>query len=390
MDEVVVFNPAPVSGGTEDLLSCVAEELTKITKVRMETCADRLADMESVLEGNATVLASAKEMSRLSLVMQGKRIKILLWQLHPDELFSQFFPYAVDLSKEKLWFLPVTTIATILYPFRRGKVKNIIKFLSDCNLTVMDNACSSKNSEWLGAPFPSVPVTNIFLPMEKYISYSPRGRDPNVIVVGTMSRLSSDFKVNTILALFDNVRDLQRQGLRLKIIVAGSGPNLMGLMSAAQDLEVDFVGHLDGEKINSFFGSIDIYCGMGTTLLMAASRSLPTIVAPYHYNRLKGQFVEYTLFSSSNRESVGFEQRRRCADRHRFSKLLNQIIQDPSGHGKQAYDAFANHYRKAPNVKKLYKLLTEANAIKIPMADQFRPTLIKIIKDKIRALPFYS
>ena len=366
LDNVLVYIPLDEYGGTEILFCRLINFLAKKYNVNIYTgktsnpnfIFDRnitvLTSKESLLTSNyKIVISSAKyliDLAGLSKFINFK--KLLLWQLHPDELCSPAFKYIGELKTlgkgykfSRLFFL------NLFYFKRKRKFKKLLTLLDDTNsLFMMDGSCEKSNSSWLNLNKKS---KKSFLPVGVYIDNKINIKCNtlvDVVNIGVVSRISYDFKYYPILNVLQNFKKIsEKTNQKILIHIVGNGEALINLMADAEELKsekfkVIFLGFVPVESLrNDFYPKIDLAIGMGTSLLDASAIGIATISTNFYSKYLDPNKVRYNWIYKQKEFSLG-EEYNYSNNGERLGDIFKDFIKNPDYHSKNSFEYVSENH----------------------------------------------
>jgi glycosyltransferase involved in cell wall biosynthesis len=121
---------------------------------------------------------------------------------------------------------------------------------------------------------------------------------------------------------------VRKAGLDVELCVVGEGPLMARLRWVAWRLgvadRVRFVGSIAYADLPAFYDSADVYVGMGTTVLEAASRGVPCLIAEAYTHELRSP----GLFSALKTYELG--EPRPGRPNPEAADILRNLLEDPT------------------------------------------------------------
>jgi len=262
----------------EGYMSSSLKGNNKIEKIIFETSKPLLIDVDIVIMQSILPFAIRPE------IKFSTNTRIMFWNLHPDNLIPNLFPFAVVRK-----YYP-NIYRNILSIFWNKKLKLMKEFVMNSiqlnSLLFMDSA-NSNNTKF----FLSTEINNsFFLPIacsngvKREDKINKNVAELNFSWIGRIC----DFKIHIlnylILKLSEAAKKLK---LKVNLHVIGDGPLMQKLNSnnyLHKFFNVIFLGTLDKEKVDFYLNSnIDINASMGTSVLESAKLGIPSIVLDYAF-----------------------------------------------------------------------------------------------------------
>lgn len=166
----------------------------------------------------------------------------------------------------------------------------------------MNEACSAGHRELYGydlRPTPSIVPLGLDFPE---INAGKRRKRNTILTVARLYPMK-EYVFGLIEAMAVLAAERDRQGLTLTII--GDGPFLEELRELACQkgvgASVIFLGTVSPDALDSYYDQADVFVGMGTTLLEASGRGVPSVVAVGHSR----SFESHGFFSDTPGFSLG-------------------------------------------------------------------------------------
>lgn len=206
-----------------------------------------------------------------------KDVKTILYVVHPYILINKYF------SKNKVGII-----------FKSAMKKLVLKMYNSKSVYFMDEDCINVCSDYYKINLKKAYNEIIRLPM--YLRYyRKKKKNPGQLKVLSISRIDFPFK-GYLLGLIDAIEKLNDNNIKLTII--GDGPDRSILEKKIEKStmkhNINYVGAVPYNRLDSHFKNSDLYIGMGTTVLDAVSAGTPAIcVYSYTLNfKVTGFFYE--------------------------------------------------------------------------------------------------
>jgi hypothetical protein len=249
-------------------------------------------------------------------------MKILFWNLHPDNLIMSniFKSSSLNFALNKFRF----------------EEENVLKnFLKKCiekqGIVFMDEPNSDKTSQSHGLKFDpvflpiSIKETNLQMDFTRPVKI-------NSLVFSYIGRIDN-FKFYPLKKLLSAL-ELVKNSLNIEqiiFLVCGDGNEKIELEKFANDIKsfkIQFVGELQNSKISEFLikNNVDINFAMGGAALDSAQLGIPTVLLDYSWKEMKS-FPKYQWIFQQIKYSLGRElQDNMLQDSNVFS--LNFLIKE--------------------------------------------------------------
>ncbi len=220
-------------------------------------------------------------------LVHARRVKNLIHSLQPDLLhalhltsygflgaLSDFHPFVLS-----VWGTDVLE-APRLTPFHRWLTRYALARADTVTATGLHLATETTRYTPDGVPVTVVPYG---VDLERF---APRGKSSSEhVVIGTVSRLSSEKGVRYLIEAFGQLRELY--GGEVSLRIAGDGPERARLEAAVQRLglesSVEFRGWLEHEDVPAFLNELDVFVmpstweGFGVAAAEASAAGLPVV-----------------------------------------------------------------------------------------------------------------
>ena len=257
----------------EGYMSSSSKGNNKIEKIIFETSKPLLIDVDIVIMQSILPFAMRPE------IQFSTNTRIMFWNLHPDNLIPNLFPFAIVRK-----YYP-NIYRNILSIFWKRKLKLMRDFVENAiqlnSLSFMDSSNLNTTNFFL-----STDISNVsFLPIACSSGVKREevlNKDFTELNFSWIGRIC-DFKINIlnylILKLSEAAKKLK---LKVNLHVIGDGPLIHKLNSnnyLHKFFNVILLGTLDMSKMNLYLNSkIDINASMGTSVLESAKFGIPSIV----------------------------------------------------------------------------------------------------------------
>ena len=366
MKKILIYMPAHMYGGTELLLTRFSNHLAINNEVFLyfsdQNLINKLAVKENVkvlsllsqiydTEYDLTIFSAkvlryvVKNCSRI----QTKRF--LLWQLHPDELCSQFFPYINRMRIFNQYFYTLRSWGIrVLYFKRRNKVTSLIKILEDYSiLYYMDSATKNETSRWLNNKI-NDNMNNYFpvvvQPKKQDLKYK---LDCNVLNVLIVSRISFDFKYYPIISALEALKSsVIDRYVVVKIVGDGNAFSALQKIAVAMttiNFKVELLGFVPIEEvIDTIYPDIDLAIGMGTSVLDSSSLAIPTILMEVHACYVSHEYINYSWLYKNEGYMLGGYLDNTISYGNKMEELLKELIRDPETASRMTFDYFTENH----------------------------------------------
>lgn len=172
----------------------------------------------------------------------------------------------------------------------------------------------------------------------------------------------------------------QGTGIPCRLIIVGDGPLREKLeRTAAKSCiasRIEFVGAVPYEVLNEFYRRADIYVGMGTTLLEAASAGIPAVIATAHTS----EFTTTGLFGADDALELGEPY---CNSPHFGGRaILQQLVVSEKAR------RLAGQVGRAKVIAKFEQAVVMNEFMRVISRSAFRPVRIPRPEHAIRCLRF--
>ena len=344
-------------------------ENNKIEKIIFETSKPLLIDVDIVIMQSILPFAMRPEINF------SNNTRIMFWNLHPDNLTPNLFPFAI-VSK----YYP-NIYRIILSIFWNKKLKLMKEFVKNAiqlnSLSFMDSANLNNTNFFL-----STEINNVsFLPIACSNGIKREdviNKDFVELNFSWVGRIC-DFKIHIlnylILRLSEVAKNLQ---LKINLHIIGDGPEMRNLNTKSHlhtHFRITFVGRLTKEKTDSYlYSEIDINASMGTSVLESAKFGIPSIVLDFDYKVINKKYkfrwlhetVNYDLGHLINKENL-------VNKNHELIDMTNEFINNRKKLSERSYNYYLSNHSLVSVSDKLKKQIIKS---KLTIND-INPELLK-------------
>lgn len=397
---VCIYIPSVVYGGTELLLTRLAIFLSSNFKVSV--LCDNKSISRSLLKNQDNInlidklggtkfdylIISAKYLRSIFFKYSfDNYTRVLIWQLHPDEFSTQFFPYVNGFRKYGNKFSILRKLSLNFYRCRIKKVSKLLSILEGNNsIFYMDEANYEETCLWLKMEMKkNIDYLPIVVPEPNVVSFEKITLDKSKINVLIVSRVSFDFKVYPIIGVLDNLN--QCNDINFEVNIVGDGDALDFLKEYVNEnifnIVVNFHGFVPIQEVNKFFyPKADVSFGMGTSVLDAGGLGVPAIIMNPHSAYIEYNAIGYSWLYNTKGFSLGkFITKSSINEKHSLSVLMLMLLDNKIEISKKCYNYVkANHSEK--NVFQSFLAKMESDEIGIEYAKIYKPLTESIKSNK--------
>lgn len=189
----------------------------------------------------------------------------------------------------------------------------------------------------------------------------------------TVSRADFPFK-GYLYGLVDIIRNWSFESEEIALTIISYGSGVDQLKEYARGLEnVQFVGKVTYSNLWSYYKRADLYIGMGTTVIEAASQGTPALAVRSYTRSVEapGLFSDFPTYlgGTASFDTISVDSLiRHCAS------LSNEELRTL---GVESHNAFNEHYSLEETVSRLVEVVIQADSSK-----SFAGSLIGILKCK--------
>ena len=252
-------------------------------------------------DGGVLVVQSLLPWNLAAADRLGPRTRVLLWNLHPYNLYPYLFSdYGASVAKRA-----VARLVNPLSALRVRKMRHVVSYLTRHHaLVFMDE----ENRTRTQAFFPGLPIEGRYLPV---LSDAPAERHlrpaGGPLRCGWIGRLV-DFKAHILSHLMARLDAAVTAVGPITLTVIGDGAHRERLQqeaAALTRLSVTFVPPVPVEQLGRLVDAeIDVLFAMGTSALDGASRGIPTFLVDYSFRPIEGLY-RFRLIQESRGFSLG-------------------------------------------------------------------------------------
>lgn len=408
----MIYHPSKYLGGTEVLFSRVIDILIQqgykdinvidysdgvlSSKFKNDnvTYHDIYGDIKKELLENVTLIASAKNISRVLSLCQSNsvsNIKPLFWLLHPSELYAGYVIGSTGIKKI-FGYSFLRKMLTFLPGFGSFK-KNISSLCNNSNLCVMDESCLAESSWVLNQKLDSSSILPLITNLDSNVtpaSIVGHGQYTTSSLL-IISRLD-DFKIHGIYKLLSDIKLFYHGERRFDIHLVGDGQYRDEVLKMSKEIDnINFIfhGYVENNLIKELFAKheFDLCFAMGTAALESASRGIPTVLLPATDKPITDRNDVYKYIGSEGDSSLAeyldtpFEK----GNNHNLFDIITSNDQDRPARIEHVREFFSTQYSKAVTCKGFLNALEKTKSINVKEFDSsfFAKLYIKL-RDKKR------
>lgn len=402
---LLFYVPSRIYGGTELLFLRLIDYLAKLNEYDI----DVIASKESVFYQKLPAQVNVLEKIELNYIYDGMIIsakyicefcmlfntvvvrKVYIWQLQPDELATQFFPYVNRFRIFGALFSVLRSIQVVFLFHSRKKMlcKKLDEWENNDGLLYMDKSNYCETQAWLNRDIHhEVEYQPIASPARDYV-YSERCTDiiSDVLIVSIVSRISFDFKYYPILSTIEALYIFSiKNKRRIKLYVVGDGDALDFLKKEVSqficdDLAIIFCGFMPIDVVvRDIYPNVDVAIGMGTSVLDSASLGIPTLVTDLHTFRINGSDARFRWLHQVDGFNVGNYIQKKSTNGFDLNTGLEYFYSNRILLSERDYSYFMNNHE----VNKNFNLLMSRIKRKKGVPNLFDD--ISLIKSKSRMI----
>ena len=335
-----------------------------------------------LIETDVLILQSILPFGTRPELTISKKTKIIFWNLHPNNLIPNVYPWAIfSKPRPELYKFLVTTF----WQKRFRLMRSFIKTFSDQGSLMFMDSTNLKNTE----SFYSLSLGKTkYLPIacdDGSFNKSSYNIQNGVINFGWIGRLC-DFKIHILNYL---IKCLNKLSVELKtnilLHIIGDGPEKINLYSPAKSnklFKIRRIGRISKDKMNTYLKqNIQINASMGTSVLESAKYGIPSIVLDYDFIPIKGDYCFRWLHNTRNYDlGHPITNMDYLKDNSSLKEMILDFKINSEELSKKSYDYyFLNHSLEMISKK----ILTQVQEAKLSIED-IDSTLIK--KGKVRTI----
>ncbi len=186
-------------------------------------------------------------------------------------------PYVVSVWGSDVYYFPrISPLHKLILKYNLSKADFV---LSTSNaMAVETRRYTGKNPE----------ITPFGVDVEKFRPVSDAKRADDELVIGTVKALWPVYGIDILIRAFAKVKSALH-GRRVKLIIAGDGPELKNLETLCEELnvraEVEFAGRIPNDKVAQFISRMDVFVALshnesfGVAAIEAMACEVPVVVS---------------------------------------------------------------------------------------------------------------
>ena len=226
-----------------------------------------------------------------------------LWQLQPDELMSQFFPYVNRFRMFGPLFNALRYIhVNIFFASRARYLFGELSLWERVDgVFYMDKSNYIETNNWIGRQSNfDIKYQPITAPSRDLLYVRRSVGSSEKLHVSIVSRVSFDFKFFPIVSAMEALSSYSESHQRnISLFVIGDGDALDSLKKISTQyandyFDIVFYGFMPvDEVVAEIYPMIDMAIGMGTSVLDSASLGIPTLVTDVYTFNIKGEDARF-------------------------------------------------------------------------------------------------
>lgn len=356
-------------GGTETLILRIAQEIQKEESCRVLCSsitrdAEEMFDKSSVIvdilpKWNANILAHAIK-SQKAMFFSPVDFILVSGVLQSDGIVNNCFLYVVHFNSVSIQSKSLTFLNKRL----NKEAKNLFYILERSGRIVfMDDMCANYYRKFYGYTG-DLTLKILHLPLVEPGVLNQELRNDNVINILSIARAEFPFKGY----LIGLIKELQSSNftanISLTIISYGEGFQRLKELSEQptenNHISIKILEKVDYDQLNRYYQDNDLYIGMGTTVIEAASNRCVSIpVLPYTYDLVTDKFF------FEDPQCIALEKQGDTSWIELINRYINASKEERMGMKNKSYQAFKDNYSMSEFLKTLSNLQFEQKKFKI-------------------------
>lgn len=294
----------------------------------------------------------------------GSEVRLLFWNLHPSNLIPVIIPLPFIRRFESR--LSYYKFLSFLNPKTLRAMRSFIReALSKKSLIFMDGVNVKMTNKFLSMSF----SVNDFLQVPSKVVFSESKRSLEEVIQITWVGRLCDFKIwilhHTIQRL-DNICKIRAWKINVNVIGSGTFEHVIrSYRASSSSLTINYLGELNMNQLEDFLvRDTDIFIGMGTAALEAASLKIPTILCGYSYEAVDNDYIYNWLYESTD-YSLGDHIDKSNTENNNKSleKRIEEVLLNKNHFGFQCRE-YVNTYHRIDNIADRFLILSELAELK--------------------------
>ena len=285
-----------------------------------------------------------------------RSIKVLFWNLHPDNFYSGLVP--IDPERSQLRFL--APFINLFSGLRKHKLRKTISYLQkQKSLWFMDGENYDKTR--LKLEFES--VTERYLPIMTDDEQAPVKASRNsfsavkCLWIGRME----GFKVPILVHLIKRLNNVSSMTVELCLVGEIRDEKINEAIQSVS-FDIKTVGELPFDQLDEFVQQHDIMFAMGTSALEAAKNGLPTFCLDYSFTPIQGLY-KFRLITDFCRYIVAEEiEAKHLEISSSLESKLSKILDDYELYSQLCHTHWREHHSPEHVLPLLLAALEESTA----------------------------
>lgn len=334
-------------------------ENNKIEKIIFETSKPLLIDVDIVIMQSILPFAMRPEINF------SNNTRIMFWNLHPDNLIPNLFPFAIVRK-----YYP-NIYRNILSIFWNKKLKLMKEFVNNAirlnSLLFMDSANSNNTNFFL-----STEINNsFFLPITCSNGVKKEDRINKDLAELNFSWIGRicDFKIHILNYLILNLSEAAKKlELKVNLHIIGSGSEMDKINYKNflhQFFKVELLGKIDKEKLDFYLNSnIDINASMGTSVLESAKLGIPSIVLDYAFYPINFNYKFRWLHDTKYYDLAHLIKKSDDISKsYEITDMINEFINNRKKLSERSYNYYLSNHSLVSVSDKLKKQIEKSKLV---------------------------
>ena len=321
-------------------MSSSLSENNKIEKIIFETSKPLLIDVDIVIMQSILPFAMRPEINF------SNNTRIMFWNLHPDNLIPNLFPFAIV---RKYYPNIYRNILSIFWNKKLKLMKEFVKNAIRLNSLLFMDSANSNNTNF----FLSTEINNsFFLPIACSNGVKREdgiNKDLAELNFSWIGRIC-DFKIHILNYLILNLSEAAKKlELKVNLYIIGDGSEMHKINSKNflhQFFNVELLGQLDKQKLDFYLSSnIDINASMGTSVLESAKLGIPSIVLDYAFYPINFNYKFRWLHDTKDYDLAHLIKKSDDTSKsYEITDIINEFINNKKNLSERSYNYYLSNH----------------------------------------------